>query len=481
MSEPSQAASLEPLFFPDSVAFIGVSERNPWFIEFFVEMDFDGGLYPVNPNADTVCGYDAYADIGDVPETVDLAIIATPRTLVPEILEDCEEAGVRFVHVFTGGFSEATDDLGQELSAQLTEIVERSRLRVVGPNCIGVFSPGGRVPFDERLLPEPGPIGISSQSGGVATDLCRTGQPFGLRFSSVITLGNMIDVSHIDVLSYLYEDDATEVVVTYVEGVRSPAEGRRLFELFDEHASEKPTLALKGGRNEAGARAARSHTSALAGDYEIWRGVFEQTGVIEVADFRELRNTAIAAQFWDPPRSRNVGIVGHGGGLSVTATDRAAEVGLQTPTLSEETIDRLGELDFAAEIATVKNPVDVPGVFADLGGSGDSTEALVSDALSTIARDDGIDTLLVYLSLRAIHGFGPGEPHLHEILDGIVEATERSSADAQFGVVLWSTGEPPIEEMGRGGREKIHEHDIPVFEDLDGALCGLSNYATFGR
>lgn len=479
--------TFDDLFYPDSIAVIGApsNDEEAQFLQYLQDMGYEGTIYPVNPNADTVRGYEAYADISDVPGPVDLAIVKVPRTIVPDVVADCGEQGVKFAHIFTSGFSEANDDLGMELETELRGAIADSDIRVIGPNCVGIYSPGARVPFLDNLLPEVGPVGVVSQSGGLATDLCRQGQQHGLRFSKVVTVGNMVDVNHVEMLEYLYEDDDTEVVVAYLEGVQSGTEGRKLFELFDEYATETPTLVLKGGRTESGARAASSHTGALAGDYRIWQGVFEQTGVIEVNDFDELLNAAVAHMYWNREAARGetsrgdgVSLVGHGGGLSVTAVDKANSVGLTIPELDPTLVEQFDSEAIATEIATLHNPIDIPDIMTG-GDDPDKTRRLVRNVLSIVVQEDSLGALLMYLNIQNIQGYGIGSEFYEAILDAIVDASESMDDDLDFGVVLRSNEEPDIVELFQTGRRHLLEADVPVYNDLDDGLEAVAHVQEF--
>lgn len=479
--------SFDRLFFPESIAIIGApsADDEARFLKYLQVMDFEGDIYPVNPNSDEIRGLEVYDDIREVPGTVDLAIVKLPRTLVPEVVGHCGEAGVRFAHIFTGGFDEANDDLGMELDAELRASIAEHETRVIGPNCVGIYSPGGRVPFIDKLSPEVGPVGLVSQSGGIATDICRHGLQHGVRFSKVVTVGNMVDVNHVEMLEALYRDDETEVVLAYLEGVRSASEGRELFELFDEYATRKPTFVLKGGRTETGARAASSHTGALAGDYEIWQSVFEQTRCIEVENFDELLNAGAASMYWDhgkTDRGSGVGLVGHGGGLSVTAVDKANSLGLRIPELEPSIVEQFESLDIATEIATIRNPVDIPDILAITDSDRlDSTRDLVSDVVTIVSEDRELGSVLMYLNIQNIQGYGTGSELYHVILDGIIDASADLDDDLDFGVVLRSNEEPDIVDLFQAGRGRLLESDIPVFNGLDQGLTAISQHRAFRR
>jgi acyl-CoA synthetase (NDP forming) len=480
------ADDLDALFYPDSIAIIGApsDDDKAQFLQYLQTMGYEEDIYPVNPSADEIRGLRAYPDIREVPGPVDLAIVKVPRRLVPDVIRASGEHGVNFAHIFTGGFSEATDDPGRELAEDLVGAISESDIRVIGPNCVGIYSPGGRVPFIDNLTAEMGPVGVVSQSGGLATDVCRHGQQHGLRFSKVVTVGNMVDMNHVEMLLHLYEDEETELVTAYLEGVRSAREGRELFELFDEHASETPTLVLKGGRTETGARAASSHTGALAGDYNVWQGMFEQTEVIEVENFDELLNASVAFRYWDQDRDAGgsqrdgVALAGHGGGLSVTAVDKADAVGLSIPELDPELVSDLESLDIAAEIASLGNPIDIPDILAS-GEDTERTKELVSDVLQIVARDDSLGTLIMYLNIQNILGYGKGDEFYEPILNAIIDFDAAADEDLDFGVVLRSNEEPEIVDLFQFGRQHLLEADIPVFNDLGDALESIAYVRAF--
>jgi acyl-CoA synthetase (NDP forming) len=213
----------------------------------------------------------------NLPGPVDYVVSCVPAWQTPELLEDCRASGVKVVQLYMAGFSETGQGEGIELQKQLVEMARRGRLRLIGPNCMGVYCPSSGMSFSLDFPREPGNIGLLCQSGGNAIYLIRSGAARGLRFSKAISYGNACDLNECDILEYLADDPETKVIAAYLEGT---TDGRRLADVLAEAASAKPVVIYKGGYTEAGSRAAASHTGAMAGSQAIWDGVIRQAGAI---------------------------------------------------------------------------------------------------------------------------------------------------------------------------------------------------------
>ncbi|MCH8064864.1 MAG: CoA-binding protein, partial [Chloroflexi bacterium] len=245
---------LEFLFHPRSIAVVGAStSQGPGggFVTAIKEMGFDGDLYPVNPKADELQGLKCYPRLADVPDAVDYVISCVPVAVVPEMIEEAAGKGVKAIQFFTAGFSETGD---AERSEQESSVLARARelgMRVIGPNCLGLYCPATGLSFMPGLPTEPGPVGMVSQSGANAGDICRTGGARGLRYSKVISYGNAADLTESDFLDYLADDPETTLITCYIEGVK---DGQRFLRTLAKAAAAKPVIILKGGRTEAGSR-----------------------------------------------------------------------------------------------------------------------------------------------------------------------------------------------------------------------------------
>ncbi|NOZ89163.1 MAG: hypothetical protein GXO15_04475, partial [Crenarchaeota archaeon] len=368
-TRPPAGWGVEVFFEPRGIAVVGAS-RTPGKVGYVITLNlkrsFPGPVYPVNPRAREVLGLPAYPSLLDVPDPVDLAVVAVPARVVPRVAEEAGRRGLRGLVVISAGFREVGGE-GVELERRLVEVARRYGLRVVGPNCVGVYSPPSGVNttfFDPRRqgFPGPGPVAFLSQSGALGAALLDWAAARGIGVSRFVSLGNKADVDEADLLAYLRGDPWTRVVALYIEGLQ-PGEGGRFRGALEEFTLYKPVVALKAGRSEAGARAAASHTGSLAGSYRVYEAVFRQTGVVPASTTEELFSVSLGLALQPPMRGRRVGIVTVGGGSGVLASDELVELGLEVPRLSGETQARLRRV--LLPIASPRNPVDVTGSAVD--------------------------------------------------------------------------------------------------------------------
>jgi acetyltransferase len=386
MSKATVFAKLDRIFHPRSVALLGASKKQGKigrvFMERFIEMGFQK-LYPVNPGESEILGVKAYRALADTPDPVDLAIVVTPTDSVLAAVKECASKKVQAIVIATSGFGE-TGEKGKELEQELVRIAREGGARIIGPNCIGIYCPSSKLPFLQGPGKESGSVGVVSQSGFFADFLTLTVTSNGIAFSKAISCGNESDLNAIDFLEYLGEDPQTETIVSYIEGIK---DGRRFYHISKEISKKKPIILWKGGRTEAGARAAISHTGALAGSGRVWEGVLKQAGIISVKSFEEALDCLYAFHLQPLPKGRRVGIISGPGGTAVGTTDRCLELGLEVPRFSMRTIERLHKA-LPPVGGSVNNPVDL------------SLASLVAptvhrDAIRIVAEDEGIDMLLV--------------------------------------------------------------------------------------
>lgn len=325
---------LEPLLHPRSIAVVGASGsgRGGGFVTPLQELGFKGPIYPVNPKYDEVMGMKAYARVRDIPGPVDYVISSIPASQVLGLIADCAEKGVGLVQLFTARFSET----GRQDAADLEqEILRRARgggVRLIGPNCMGVYYPAHGLGFNTGMPTQAGRVGLASQSGQAVGEIVGAAAQRGVYFSKAISYGNALDFNECDYLEYFAQDPDTRIVLLYIEGVRN---GPRFLDALRRTAAVKPVVVVKGGRGEAGTRATASHTASLAGSREIWNAVVSQAGVITARDLEEMVDIAVALNFLPPLRRGNVGVVGGSGGSSVLAADLCEEAGLDVIPLPD--------------------------------------------------------------------------------------------------------------------------------------------------
>lgn len=350
---------LDSMFNPGSVAVVGASASpGAWggasFLGRLQKLQFAGSLYPVNPKATEVNGLRAYPDIKSIPEPPELVIIAIPGPAVPQVLEDCITAGVKNVHIFSSGFAETGLEEGRQLDRQITEIIRRGDLRVVGPNCMGLYVPASRLAYWGEEPEGSGSVAFLSQSGGHGEMLSGYAQKLGVYFSKMISFGNACGLQAIDFLEYLAQDPETRIINIYLEGIR---DGSRFTQLVKRVNRVKPVIVWKGGLTEGGSRAVASHTGSLAGEEKVWDAFFAQTGAVRVNSLEEIVDVTLAFMHLKPPRGRRVLLIGGGGGNSVAMADICSREGLEVPRLTEETRK---ELNTFIRLAgnSARNPVD---------------------------------------------------------------------------------------------------------------------------
>jgi acyl-CoA synthetase (NDP forming) len=351
---------LDYLFHPRSIAVVGVSGKpRDWgggnmFLKGLQQFGFPGPLYPVNPHVEEVLGLPCYPSLSAIPGPVDHVISSIPASGVLPLMDDATAKGVRSIHFFTAGFRETGDE---ERIALEREVLARARaagIRLIGPNCMGLYCPSSGVSFGGDFPKEPGGVAFISQSGLNGEDLVHHAALRGVRFSKVISYGNATDLDESDFFEYCTADPETKNILSYIEGVK---DGRRFQRALRAASAVKPTVVLKGGLTNAGDRAARSHTGSLAGSPQVWDALCRQAGVVSVDGLEELVDMAVTFHLLQPPRGRGVAIIVVGGGSSVLAADRAEKLGLKIPPLSEDVQAKLRAFTPLAG-TSIRNPLD---------------------------------------------------------------------------------------------------------------------------
>jgi acetyl coenzyme A synthetase (ADP forming)-like protein len=353
-------ASVRPFFHPRGVAVIGAS-RNPESIGFrllasLIQGGFPGPIYPVNPKASEISGLRAYPSMRDVPDPVDLAIVAVPRDCVLSVVEDCAARGVRALIVISAGFAE-TGPEGKELQRRLLALVRGHGMRLIGPNCLGMVSTDPAAPLNATFvpgLPPAGRLAMSSHSGGLGLAVLAGAERLGLGISSFVSVGNRADVSSNDLMEYWEEDPATDVILLYLESFGNP---RRFARIVRRLSRRKPVIAVKAGRTSAGSRAAGSHTAALAARDVAVDALFHQSGVLRAETLEEMFDLASFLGTQPLPAGRRVGIVTNAGGPGILCADACESAGLSVAELSAATRGKLAT--FLPAAASLGNPVDM--------------------------------------------------------------------------------------------------------------------------
>jgi len=469
---------ISKFFNPKTVAVIGASTdvNSPGYVTFKNFVDnikndvFRGKVYPVNIKGEELLGYKIYRSILDIPESVDLAVVIIPARFVPDVMEQIGKKGTQAVVIISAGFSEIGN---VELEKRVISIAKKYGIRIIGPNGLGVldsysgvdtlFLPEKKRTKDNRELvgtprPKPGYISFLTQSGafGIAVLDYMAGEGIGLR--RFVSYGNKADIDEIDMLEYLSKDEKTRVILIYSETIKR---GREFVEIAKKVSVVKPIIILKSGRTEAGARAAASHTAAIAGSDVIYDVAFKQAGVLRAEDMEHMFDMAKALIFQRPLRGKNIAILTDGGGAGVMATDAAEMIGLNIIKLPEETYNKFEELKkegVLPKFATNVNPVDL---------TGSASTEMFEIAADVLLRDPHIDGLVVI----ALH-------HVPMLDDTITDRFINLMKKYNKPIVACDIGS---QEYACYLRDSFDEVGIPAYPTPERAVRAMHALATYGE
>lgn len=383
----ARSAGARLVLYPRTVAVIGAS-RNPESVGGAVFLNllrsgFQGTVFPVNPKAASIAGVMAYPSVMDVPGDVDLAVIVVPAEYVLDVVDRCGKKGVQGLVIISAGFGE-TGEEGRERQRQLKEKALSHGMRLVGPNCLGVLNLDPKIRLNATfapVLPEAGNVSIASQSGALGLALLDHAKSIGLGLAQFVSIGNRVDISSNDLLEFWEDDENTDVILLYEESFGNP---RKFSRIARRVSRKKPIIVVKAGRSAVGARAASSHTGALAAADVAVDAMFRQAGVIRVDTIAEMFNVAETLAYQPSPKGPRVGILTNAGGPGVLAADAAEGWGLVVPTLSKETQDKLR--GFLPAAAAVANPVDMIA---------SAPPEAFKKSLQAVLEDPGIDSVIV--------------------------------------------------------------------------------------
>jgi acetyl coenzyme A synthetase (ADP forming)-like protein len=424
-------ASLQPFFEARTVAVIGASARRGTIggeiFRNILEGEFVGAGYPVNRDGSPVAGVKGYSSMAAIPESVDLAVVAVPAEAVREAVESALQTGVRAICVISAGFAEVGSE-GEQRQQELLGLIRAYGARILGPNCLGITSASVRLnaTFAARSAP-PGNIGFSSQSGALGLALLEAAHSRGLGLSAFVSIGNKADISSNDLLEWWEDDPATDVILLYLESFGNP---RRFASIARRVARRKPILAVKSGSTGAGARAASSHTAALAGSEAAVNALFQQAGVIRTASLEELIDVATLLSAQPLPLGRRVAVLTNAGGLGILCADACEAAGLELPVLGKTTLASLRSL--LPPEASLGNPIDMLG---------SATEASYRLVLPHVLGDPAIDAVIVL--------FVPAVTATADAVAAAVAETAQNGTKPVLAVVMSADGIPLALRSGR--------------------------------
>jgi len=441
--------NLDKMFAPRSIAVIGASDKphsvGSALMTNLLQAGFSGPVLPVNPKASAVHGIKAYGDIASLPHAPDLAVIATPPDTVPPLIAELGRRGTRAGVILTAGFAEGEAKVGKERAAELLAAARPYLLRIVGPNCLGIAVPG--IGVDATFAPAailPGNIAFLTQSGAMATTVLDWALPRGIGFSAIVSMGDMADVDFGDLLDYFALDAATNAILIYAEAV---TEARKFMSAARRAARIKPVIVVKGGRAAEGARAASSHTGALAGADIVYDAAFRRAGMLRVNELEELFDAAATLGRMAPQRGDRLAIVSNGGGAGVLATDRLIAEGGR---LAELDVDTLKKLDAVLPATWSRaNPVDIIG---------DADARRYADAVGILMADANVDALLAIYCPTAVASSA-------DAAQGLIGALAQADARKKNVLACWM-GEANVAK----GRAALVAAQVPDFETPERAV-----------
>ena len=437
--------ALDPFFAPGTVAVVGATEKagsvGRTVLWNLISSPFGGTVLPINPNRPSILGIKAYPNLATAPGPIDLAVVVTPASSVPAVIDECADLGIKSVIVISAGFKE-TGPEGVELEQRILARARSSGMRIVGPNCLGVMSPitGLNATFAAGIA-KPGKVGFVSQSGALLTAILDWSRGENVGFSAVVSLGSMLDVGWGDVITYLGDDPSTSSIVLYMETI---GDARGFLSAAREVALTKPIIVIKPGRTEQAAKAAASHTGSLTGSDEVLAAAFERVGVLRVDEIADLFYVAEVLAKQPRPSGRRLSIVTNAGGPGVISTDALISGGGELAEITPETMARLDA--FLPGPWSHNNPIDILG---------DAAAERYAAALEIAAADPGADGMLVILTPQA----------MTDAVGTARELTRFASIPGKPVLASWMGG-PDVEP----GAAILREAGIPTFPYPDTAV-----------
>lgn len=447
---------------PKSIALVGIprgAKSGRVFLQGILEQGFTGPIYPIHPSADEIDGLKAYKSLLHVPDFVDMVIIMSPKETVFDVLRDCARKRVKSVVLYTSGFSELGDADGRIEEQRMRHLAREAGFRLIGPNCMGVYSPISKLACFPDLPITPGKLGFISQSGSLMNLFVRACAAEGVFISHAVSCGNSADVGIPELLTWLAQDDHTDVICSYCEGVAQP---RDLMDALRETVSRKPLVLWKVGLTGAGSRAAASHTGAMTGEGALWKSLFRQFHVLDVYDVEEMTDLTKAFYHLGPHWTAGRMVILSGpGGPAVAAADAVERNGLTMAVLQEGTISRLKAV-LPPTGTSPTNPVDV-------GLSGSLTPSLYQKAFHAVLDDPNVDAVLSLVAGRTAETRA-------DYVQSVLEAHRET--DKHIIVIAY----PGSFQLGQDdGLMPLRQNGIPVYTTPERALRAYARMVGYYR
>ena len=455
---------LKTFFAPRSIAIVGVSRAEyvfggTSFLMKLQEAGFPGRLYPINPETEEVRGIKAYPSLSSLPEVPDLVMVCIAASHVPALLEECGRIGARHIHILTSGFNELGTEEGRLLEQRVASIARENRLMIIGPNCMGPYSPAAGLTAWGAIPGARGPLGVISQSGSMTQRITECAFSLGVGTDKAVSVGNGTVLGSLDFLEFMGQDDAIRVIAMYIEGMQ---DGEKFLRLSREISKRKPIVVWKGGESEAGARTATSHTGGMAGEGRIWEAAFRQTGVTHARSLEDMIDAVVALAFLPAPQGRSVFIIGGGGGNSVVYSDTCVREGLAVPAPAEATMEKLRQTVPAAG-SIAGNPLDdwqalvVPSYFGTI--------------LEFAYRDPSTEMVLVdrLIPRKAFH-----MPEVANLTtDTIAQVREKGNRKPTVFTVDAGGGDPELAAQGAALQAALGKGGLPAYPSVQRAARAL--------
>jgi acyl-CoA synthetase (NDP forming) len=452
------SGALDHLFNPGSIAIVGLPrgfKASKIFLYGLLDQGFAGPIYLVHPSAEQIDGLKAYPAIADIPGPVDQVIVLAPKSAVWETLNQCANKGVKAVVIYTAGFGES-GEAGARDEQRLRKMADAGGFRVLGPNCMGVYSPSAKLAFLPGMPKEPGSAAFLSQSGSLTNMFPKVCADRGVYFRHAVSYGSGADIDLPELLDYVASDPEVKVICSYCEGVR---DGRALRESLKKTAGNKPVIIWKAGHTASGRKASASHTGSMTGEGRLWKSLFQQCGAIEAFDIEDLCDTVMAFCRLPVSSGGRVALLSGPGGPGVTAADAVDQNGLQLAALSDLTTRRLEEI-IPDKGTSLKNPVDVA-----LSASFELDIYL--DSLQAILEDDNVDAAVII-------GGGMSEESDKKYIQGLVQV--KPATDKAL-IVIGFPGFLDDEDQ----LSLLYKAGIPAYPTPERALRSYGKLVKFSR
>ncbi len=450
-------SQLDFFFYAKSIAVIGAS-REPGkigheILKSLIDSNFKGKIYPINPKYNEILNLKCYSSVLEVPDEIDLAVLAIPAKIVPRIIEECGKKRVKAIVVVSGGFKE-TGVEGEVLQEKLVSIARKYGMRIIGPNCIGIYNPYTGIDtffqsHNRMIRPPPGNIAFLTQSGTYGCTVLEWLAQDNIGVSKFVSYGNMADVDESELINYLMNDPQTKVIAFYMESIKS---GRKFIESSIKASSSKPIIVLKAGRTSAGIKAALSHTGRLAGRREIVEAALKKARVIQVDNIEELYDTIKIFALSPPPKGEGLAMITNGAGPCVMAADAAEELNVKLASYTKETIEMLRKN--LPSYALIGNPVD-------LTGSATKNDYLIASEI--LLRDPNVNILALFFVFQ-------DTPLEDEIVDEIPKLKKYDKP-----IIAMAAGGPYTQKQIR----KLQQNRIPVYPTPERLIKAVKNFLTY--